>query len=165
MLAAHEVDLHRDLRMRALFESPHSFAETCAEAAARPESYWQQLTRSVTEPGPHVMLLACEGEEVLGSVYGMLDRERRNGGRIGGTWVQAEYRNRGVGSALVREVFSWARRRGLNRLGLWAPAHEQPAIALYRATGFQPTGERRPLATNPSFWIMEMEVHLDRSPV
>jgi len=29
----------------------------------RPISYWQELTRSVAEPGRDVMFLACEGDE------------------------------------------------------------------------------------------------------
>src|SRR5689334_13033046 len=97
-LAPNEVDLHRDLRLRALLDSPNSFGETFAEAAARPRPYWENLTRSVTEAGGDVMFLACEGEYVLGSVYGMLDREHGDEGRIGGTWVQAEYRKTGVGT-------------------------------------------------------------------
>jgi GNAT superfamily N-acetyltransferase len=163
-LAPHEVELHRDLRLRALLDAPESFGETFAEAAARPDHYWKELTRSVTPPGPHVMYLACEGEHVIGMVYGMVDGERVNGGRVGGTWVQAECRNRGVGSALLEQVFAWARQRGLHRLGLWAPAQNVSAIALYLRAGFEPTGERRQLPTHP-FSITAMEVDLDRSAV
>jgi ribosomal protein S18 acetylase RimI-like enzyme len=67
---------------------------------------------------------------------------------------------RGVGRALLQEVFSWARERGLSRLGLWAPAHSPAAISLYRQAGFRETGNRRPLPTNPSLQILEMESHL-----
>lgn len=74
-LAPHEAGLHRDVRLRALRDAPDSFGETFAEAAARPESYWVELTRSVTSPGPHVMFLACEGQDVIGSVYGMIGRQ------------------------------------------------------------------------------------------
>ena len=159
-LAAHEVDLHRDLRLRALRDAPDSFGETFADAAARPMSYWEDLTRSVTEHGRHVMFLACEGEDVLGSAYGLLDQDDGHAGRVGGMWVEPAWRGRGVGSALLREVFGWARSRGLDRLGLWAPAHRPAAIALYSRTGFRETGDRRPLPTNPSLWIIAMEAEL-----
>jgi len=65
-LASHEVAPHRDLRLRALRDAPDSFGETFAAAAVRPISYWEELTRSVTEPGRDVMFLACEGDDVLG---------------------------------------------------------------------------------------------------
>jgi hypothetical protein len=57
-LASHEVDLHRDLRLRALRDAPDAFGETFAAAAVRPISYWEELTRSVTEPGRDVMFRA-----------------------------------------------------------------------------------------------------------
>jgi GNAT superfamily N-acetyltransferase len=159
-LASHEVDLHRDLRLRALRDAPDSFGETFAAAAVRPISYWEELTRSVTEPGLDVMFLACEGDDILGSVYGLLDRARTDAGRVGGMWVGPDWRRRGVGRALLQEVISWARERRLSRLGLWAPAHNPPAMALYSRAGFRNTGDQRPLPTNPTLSIIAMEVEL-----
>lgn len=159
-LASHEVSLHRDLRLRALRDAPDSFGETFGDAAGRSIAYWEDLTRSVTEPGPHLMFLAFEGEDVLGSVYGLIDRARSEAGRVGGMWVEPAWRRHGVGRALLQEVFSWARERGLKRLGLWAPAHSPAAIALYSRAGFLDTGERRQLPTNPALSIIAMEVEL-----
>jgi GNAT superfamily N-acetyltransferase len=159
-LASHEADLHRHLRLRALRDAPDSFGETFADAAAQSFSYWEELTRSVTEPDRHVMFLACEGEDVFGSAYGLLDRERSDAGRVGGMWVEPAWRRRGVGYALLQEVVSWARGRGLRRLGLWAPAHSPAAISLYSRAGFRDTGVRRQLPPNPSRWIVAMEVEL-----
>ena len=157
-LASDEVSLHREIRLRALREAPDSFGETFADVAERPISYWEDLTRSVTEPGRHVMFLACEGKDVIGSTYGLLDRDHRSeAGRVGGMWVEPAWRRRGVGGALLQEVFRWARDRGLSRLGLWAPGHSPAALALYGQAGFRETGNRRPLMTNPSLQIVEME--------
>jgi hypothetical protein len=86
-LQPHEVTLHRELRLQALQDAPDSFGATFADAEAQPLSYWEALTRSVTEPGHHVMFLACEGETMCGSTYGLLDRERSDAGRVGGMWV------------------------------------------------------------------------------
>jgi GNAT superfamily N-acetyltransferase len=159
-LASDEVDLHRDLRLRALRDTPDSFGETFGDAVARPISYWEELTRSVTEPGRQVMFLACQGEDVLGSAYGLLDRERSDAGRVGGIWVEPAWRRRGVGRALLQEVFGWARERRLKQLGLWAPIHSPAAIALYSHAGFRDTGERLRLPANSSLWIVAMEAEL-----
>jgi len=159
-LASHEADLHRTLRLRALRDAPDSFGEAYTDVAARPIGYWEELTRSVTEPGRNVMFLACEGHDVLGAAYGLLDRARSDAGRVGGMWVEPAWRGRGVGRALLQEVISCGRERGLRRLGLWAPGHNPAAIALYTRAGFRNTGDRRPLPTNPALLIIAMEVEL-----
>lgn len=156
-LKPNETTLHRELRLRALRDSPDSFGETWADAAARPASYWEDLTRAVTEPGPHVMFLASAGDRPIGSAYGLLDRDRADAGRVGGMWVEPAWRRRGVGCALLQEIVGWARERGLRRLSLWAPAHSPAALSLYRHAGFRETGTRRPLPTDPALQIVEME--------
>ena len=156
-LERHEVSLHRGVRLRALQGAPDSFGETFADAVARPSSYWEDLTRSVTEPGRHVMFLAYQGNDVLGSTYGLLARDRSEVGRVGGMWVEPAWRRRGVGCALLQQVFNWARENELNRLGLRAPCHSPAAVTLYRQAGFRETGKRRPLSTNPTLEILEME--------
>ena len=156
-LQPHEVSLHRELRLRALQEAPDSFGEPFADVAARPSSYWEDLTRSVTESGRQVMVLAYERIDVLGSAYGLRDRDRSEMGRVGGMWVEPAWRRRGVGRALLKEVFRWAREHGLKRLALWAPSHSPAALALYGQAGFRETGIHRPLPTNPALQILEME--------
>jgi GNAT superfamily N-acetyltransferase len=152
--------LHRDVRLRALRDAPDSFGETFEEVTARPPSYWEELTRSVTEPSRQVMFLAYHGDELLGSAYGLLDRDRVGVGRVGGMWVEPAQRRRGVGYALLKEVFHWASEHGLKQLGLWAPAHSPAAVSLYTRAGFRQTGERRPFPNNPSLSIIEMEAEL-----
>jgi GNAT superfamily N-acetyltransferase len=156
-LESHEAGLHRELRLRALQEAPDSFGETFADVAARPFSYWEELTHSVAESGRHVMFLAYEGSDVLGSIYGLRDQDCIERGRVGGMWVEPAWRRRGVGRVLLQEVFRWAREHGFSRLGLWAPAHSPAALALYGRAGFRETGKRRALPTNPSLQIVEME--------
>jgi GNAT superfamily N-acetyltransferase len=141
-----------------LQEAPDSFGETFADVAARPSSYWEVLTRSVTGPERQVMFLAHEGELVLGSAYGLCEANQNETGRVGGMWVEPAWRRRGVGRALLEQVFDWARELGLSRLRLWAPAHRPAALALYGRAGFRETGKRRPLPTNPTLQIVEMEV-------
>lgn len=156
-LAAHEIALHREVRLRALRDAPDSFGEVAVEAEARFSSYWEDLTRSVTEPGRHVMFLACEGDAVYGSTYGLRDLESSDTGRVGGTWVAPSHRRQGVGKALLEAVVVWAKEQGFRRLRLWAPAANTTALSLYRQAGFGNTGQRRPLPTNAALEIVELE--------
>lgn len=159
-LEPYEVSFHRELRIRILNDSPDSFGETAAQAEARPLSYWEDLTRSVTEPNRHVMFVAFEGDAIVGTTYGILDNERSDVGRVGGMWVAPSQRRRGVGRSLLAAVLVWARKRGLKRVGLWAPASAPAAVALYSREGFKNTGRQRPLPTNANLRISEMEIEL-----
>ena len=106
------------------------------------------------------MFLACEGNAVCGSTYGLLDRERKDTGRIGGLWVDPSRRRQGVGRALLQAVVAWARQRRLTRLALWTPAANAGAMSLYRGAGFVDTGRKRPLRTGAELRIIEMECSL-----
>ena len=159
-LEPQEVSFHRELRIRVLRDSPDSFRETASEAEGRPRSYWEDLTRSVTEPNRHVMFVAFEGDAIAGTTYGLLDRERSDAGRVGGLWVAPSQRRCGVGSALLAAVLVWARERGLKRLGLWAPVSVPAAVALYSRAGFKGTGRQRPMPGNADLQISEMEIEL-----
>jgi GNAT superfamily N-acetyltransferase len=154
------------VRLRALRDAPDSFGETWADVAGRPRTYWEELTRSVTAPGPHVMFLACEGKDVIGCAYGLIDHERRDHGRVGGMWVDPASRRRGNGDALLSAVVTWARGRGLRGLRLWAPAHTPAALALYGKAGFHETGIRKAMPTDRTLEIVEMarELRADPSP-
>jgi GNAT superfamily N-acetyltransferase len=159
-LEPHEVDLHREVRLWALADAPEAFGVVVAEVEAQPMSYWEDLTRAVTGPGGQVMFLACEDDTVLGSAYGLRDRDRREAGRVGGMWVAPAARRRGVGRALLHAVMAWACGRQLTHLGLWAPAHSPAAVALYRQAGFCETGRRGPLPNHPTLEIIEMVCEL-----
>lgn len=157
-LESQEISLHRDLRLRALRDCPDSFADTAVEAEARPFTYWETFTRSVTEPGRHVMYLACDGDDVLGSTYGIRDSESSDMARVGGMWVAPLHRGRGIGHALLESVLSWSREHGFTRLRLWAPSANAAALALYQNAGFKRTGHRRPLPTNAEIEVVELEL-------
>lgn len=152
--------MHRDVRLRALRDAPDSFGEIAAEVELRPQSYWESFTQSVTQPGRHVMFLACEGNTIYGSIYGTRDRENAGAGRVGGTWVEPAHRRQGIGKKLLQAVISWARAERLSHLRLWAPAASHAALALYRQAGFNATGTLRPLPTNAALQILELECEL-----
>ena len=135
-MESHEISLHRDLRLCALRDSPDSFADTAVAAEGRPFTYWETFTRSVTEPGRHVMYLACDGDDVLGSTCGIRDSESRDVARVGSMWVAPLHRGRGIGQALLESVLSWSREHGFTRLKLWAPSANAAALALYENAGF-----------------------------
>jgi RimJ/RimL family protein N-acetyltransferase len=59
-----------------------------------------------------------------------------------GMLVDAGWRGRGVGSALVHAAIEWAKAEGLHKLSLEVFPHNKAAIALYRKFGFVEEGRR-----------------------
>ena len=83
-----EVSLHREVRLRALRDAPNSFGGTIEEEESRLRAYWEHQTKAVTGIGRNVMYIASDDEEVHGMIYGLRDRERNDGARVGGMWVE-----------------------------------------------------------------------------
>ena len=143
-----ETALFKTLRLRALADAPGAFAHTHAEIPAKPDSYWQEMTRSVTETDRHVMFVAEESGTPIGMAFGTLDPERAEVPHLGGMWVDPTARARGIGRA---------RGCGFGRIALWVTEGNEPAIALYQRMGFAATGRRDRLPANPALGVVEME--------
>jgi len=163
-LRADETGLLKTLRLRSLAEAPDSFANSFADASAKPDSYWQEMARSVTEPGRHVMFVAENDAAPVGLAFGLLDKEHAATAHLGGMWVDPAARGLGVGRALVEAVLAWARERGFARVALWVTEGNDAAITLYERTGFSRTGGRDCLASNPSLGTLEMALLLSSTP-
>jgi ribosomal protein S18 acetylase RimI-like enzyme len=104
------------------------------------------------------MYLACDGDDVLGSAYGLRASESSDMARIGGMWVAPLHRRHGIGRALLESVLSWSHEHGFKRLSLWAPMSNTAALGLYQQAGFKQTGRRRPLPTNAVVEVVELEL-------
>lgn len=79
-----------------------------------------------------VHVLACTADGVpIGTGRLLID------GRIGRMAVVREWRGRGVGAALLRELIATAEARGITKLHLHAQTH---ALPFYARFGFVPTG-------------------------
>lgn len=57
--------------------------------------------------------------------------------------VDAEWRGRGIGKALVEQVITWSRAHGAHKIELEVWPHNAAAIGLYERTGFEREGLRR----------------------
>jgi RimJ/RimL family protein N-acetyltransferase len=76
-----------------------------------------------------------------------------------GMMVAAEWRGRGVGTALVAAAIDWARARGLHKLTLSVFPHNEAALALYGKFGFVEEGRlvKHLRRTNGDLWdLIEM---------
>ena len=137
-----ELDLLRDVRLRALRDAPYAFGSSYErEAAFGAEDWAQRIAPAV--------FVALEAGRAVGMAGGYVDGARGDD-RAGASWVDPAARGRGLGGQLVAAVIAWARSTGAPRLELSVSDRAQAAAALYAGLGFVPTGETRPLASDPT---------------
>lgn len=125
----------RELRLRALADSPDAFGETLEGARARDEAAWASST--ATDPA-RVVLIAEDGGWIGTAVARVTPDDRC--AHLYAMWVAPEARRRGVGRALVDAAMRWSRFAGAGSLALKVTDRAPAAAAMYRALGFVDTG-------------------------
>lgn len=109
-----------------------------AEAIDREERHaW--LVRSIAADGEGAFTAESAGR-IVGHVGVEL---RRYGVAELGMLVAAEWRGRGVGTALLRAALDWARQAGAHKVALQVWPHNAAALGLYRNFGFVEEGRLR----------------------
>ena len=134
-----EQDWHRakEIRLRALGDTPDAFGSTLADEECFTEADWRRrlipddrVTFVAVKNGQDVGLVVCAPFDGLRDTAGLFSM-----------WTAPEARRHGVGSALIRAVIAWAQVRGHQRLALDVADGNSAAIAVYAKMGFEPTGE------------------------
>lgn len=130
----------RDLRLRALQDSPSAFGSTYEREAAFDETTWRDRL-SAREP-TSVAVLACRDDVPVGMGAGFGDLPGFV--HVVAMWTAPEHRGQGVGAAVLDALAGWAADGGY-RLHLDVNTANLAARALYERRGYVPTGETRPL--------------------
>jgi ribosomal protein S18 acetylase RimI-like enzyme len=141
-LAAHEADLLRDVRLRALGDAPMAFGSTLAREQGYAPEKWQRWAAESATGERQAFFIA---EPAAGMATGVIDSEDPALAHLYAMWVAPGARRTGVGRALVDAVVAWATARGAERLMTSVTEGNAAAAALYAAAGFCDTGRREPL--------------------
>jgi ribosomal protein S18 acetylase RimI-like enzyme len=143
----------RDLRLRAVADAPEAFTRSLEEEERLSESAWRE--RIAPSHSRVWIVEATNDDEFVGMAVASLDDPSKTA-YLFGMWVEPESRRSGIGKRLVETVIEWGRARGAVRIELEVNELTRPAVALYQACGFAPTGHSRPLPSKPSATALEM---------
>jgi ribosomal protein S18 acetylase RimI-like enzyme len=136
----------RQVRLRALADAPDAFASTLEAEVAFPDEVWRRRA----EGGPaSANFIAREGGVDVGLAAIFAEPEVPGRMHLVSMWVDPRYRRGGVARALVDLAVRWAGERRAREVMLWVADQNTAARRLYERLGFQPTGERQPLPSNP----------------
>lgn len=143
-LGVEEWRLWRELRLRALADSPDAFRATLAQEWVQPDEWWMELVGSTVEHPRGGLWVAETHGEAVGMLFGRLG-PAFDVLAVGAMWVAPRSRRGGVGAGLLRAVMGWARDAGATRADLWVTEDNAGALSFYRKLGFVPTADTDPL--------------------
>ena len=140
-----EWEILREIRLAALREAPYAFASTYAREAGFTEEHWRDR---IAGHGVTFFAYLPELTELVGLVSVFEDRDGT--AHLVSMWVHPAARGHGVGEALATAAADWAKARDFDALYLWVTETNAPARRLYERCGFEPTGVRQPLPSEPA---------------
>ena len=133
-----EWPLYRDVRVRALAESPDAFTATLADEADREDQFWRdRMTRSYR-------LLAERGSASQGIVSLGPYEQDPSAAEVFGLYVVPDARGTGVAWRLVEAAAALATQKGYPQLYYWVGTDNARAIGFAKNFGFRTTSYRRP---------------------
>lgn len=145
--------LLREVRLRALADSPDAFLETFEAASNAPESQWRERA---TPSGQQASFLREEGAAMVGCFVAD-DPETVF---LVAMWVAPELRGTGTARDLVQHVIDWSRQHGASRVCLSVEAGNDRAARLYEKCGFVETADPPPFPYEPPadnrFYVFEL---------
>ena len=152
--------VYRDLRLRALTDSPDAFGSTLAEEAARPDAEWSRRLASDADSLTNLALVAEMQGEPIGLAWGRIDPSNPNVAVLYQMWVAPSRRGVGAGQMLLEAVIAWATLRKASFLHLGVTCGNSPARRFYERAGFQPIGEPQPLRPESKLLAQSMRLTL-----
>jgi GNAT superfamily N-acetyltransferase len=138
--------VYRDLRLRALADSPQAFCATFAEESTRADDVWAARL-AAPALGAHRQgwpFMAVLDEAPVGLAWVKLDGPDAASATLYQVWVAPEARGRGVGAAMLDAAIAWARTRRLRALHLGVTTGDTAAVRLYLRAGFAAVGAPQP---------------------
>lgn len=160
----------KELRLAALKDpvAPIAFLDTYEEAAAKPDSFWQERAEGAAD-GTRVRQFVAEGPDGTwsGTVTVLIEDPgsdhvfggaiQRRQAHVVGVFVRPEHRGSGVTDALFETAVGWAWSvPDVTRVRLYVHEDNARAETFYRRYGFAPTGETVPMKGDPSKLEREM---------
>jgi len=145
LLDAEDAADFKALRLLALQLSPEAFGSSYEESVQAPESYWTgRLQRQAGKK--HFTLGAYHGDMLVGMVafFHTEGKKNEHKGLLISMYVHPDHRQGGLGKRLVHTLIEQVRALGgVEQIQLAVVTSNAPAVALYRACGFEAYGEEK----------------------
>jgi GNAT superfamily N-acetyltransferase len=142
--APQEWRTYKELRLRALVDSPDAFGKTLAEEQDRSDDEWSGRLTSSADSGWDFPLVAEVDGEQIGLAWGHINKSNPDVASLYQMWVASSHRYLGAGQMLLEAVIAWARAKNARYLDLGVTCGDSPAMRLYTRAGFESVGQPQP---------------------
>lgn len=132
--------------IRELRESDASGVSEIEKMSIGNGSWSEEALRDAARKENALYLVACSGDTVCGFVGSWISVDESE---ITNVAVHPEYRRKGIARALLRELISRGRKRGVKRFILEVRKGNKKAVNLYESMNFKFIGERKGFYDRP----------------
>ncbi|MEX1001816.1 MAG: GNAT family N-acetyltransferase [Crocinitomicaceae bacterium] len=119
----------KDIRIRAVTDSPQAFGDTLAETEERTESMWLEWIQNakiyVIESSDRFVALAIFKQDIDGVWM------------INGAWTDPAFRQKGLSKKLFEQIFKGAKEFGVTTIELGVNPIQEEAVNFYKSLGFE----------------------------
>ena len=129
--------LLKEVRLRALQDSPHAFMSSYDNELRLSDWEWRRMFDAAT------WVVAREADDVVGLARSVGEPTRPWTRHVESIWVAPTHRRRGVFRGLLYALAEVEREMGVTDLLLWVLEDNHDAQRAYETLGFEPTGERQ----------------------
>ncbi|MFE9422512.1 GNAT family N-acetyltransferase [Kitasatospora sp. NPDC006697] len=151
----------RELRLRALLDTPIAYLETHRQALAASQHEWRYRAARAAGFGAVQLVAVAPDGEWVGTMGGELAEGAAGAAWLVGVFVAPGHRGpAGPAGELLAGVAGWAARQGAARLLLEVHEDNPRAIAFYRRHGFAETGGGSAYPLPPGGTEIEMALAL-----
>jgi ribosomal protein S18 acetylase RimI-like enzyme len=155
LITLQNVATFKDVRLRALKDTPSAFGSTYAQESQFDDAEWsRRAERWSGKLG--IGLLAMEGNAACGIAGSFFEEADQSKAQLISMWTAPTHRRKGVGRRLVEAIAGWAHGRGAQSLRLMVTSNNDPAMLFYRRLGFLPTGRTEPYPNDSRLVEYEM---------
>jgi ribosomal protein S18 acetylase RimI-like enzyme len=139
LLTSSDAIIFQELRLYALQESPSAFGSSYAEEVGRP---LEVVAERLGDEDNHVFGAFTEDGRLVGEAILRWEKREKNDHKafVFGMFVLPEYREQGVGRALLEAVVSRASELGIRQVNLTVNNSNEAAVQLYESCDFERFG-------------------------
>lgn len=149
------VAVYREVRLRALSDSPTAFGSTHARESQFTEAEW--IARAARFDGRRAAgYLAFNDETPCGIAGCFIEPETPDSAELVSMWVAPDHRGLGIADALVSAVIEWSKLQRLCAVTLMVTEHNARAIRFYERMGFTMTGFAQPYPNDAAVRELQM---------